>query len=198
MATNRPFYISHRLYLCHCLTLLNISIKLKGLAQANIIKKLVILFWLINMTIHLYNVGPKSKTLSRRCTNVIQMFCVCWVTTTDVDLGRHQGMRCSPHSPQSAGVSGCRIRSLWWSAGCVHKTAERSWRNRHLRLWHSVPRKTHLLLSVCIWEEIFNIYQLNWWLNRDPPTHVLWRFKLDCASIFTKTYNTIQLHVLWL
>ena len=28
---------------------------------------------------HLYNVGPTSKTLSRRCMNVIQMFCVCWV-----------------------------------------------------------------------------------------------------------------------
>ena len=27
---------------------------------------------------HLYNVGPTSKTLGRRCTNVIQMFCVCW------------------------------------------------------------------------------------------------------------------------
>ena len=27
---------------------------------------------------HLYNVGPTSKTLDRRCTNVIQMFCVCW------------------------------------------------------------------------------------------------------------------------
>ena len=27
---------------------------------------------------HLYNVGPTSKTLGRRCINVIQMFCVCW------------------------------------------------------------------------------------------------------------------------
>ena len=27
---------------------------------------------------HLYNVGPTSKMLGRRCTNVIQMFCVCW------------------------------------------------------------------------------------------------------------------------
>ena len=26
---------------------------------------------------HLYNVGPALKTLGRRCTNVIQMFCVC-------------------------------------------------------------------------------------------------------------------------
>ena len=26
----------------------------------------------------LYNVGPTSKTLGRRCINVIQMFCVCW------------------------------------------------------------------------------------------------------------------------
>ena len=25
------------------------------------------------------NVGPTSKTLGRRCTNVIQKFCVCWV-----------------------------------------------------------------------------------------------------------------------
>ena len=29
-------------------------------------------------TKHLYNVGSTSKTLGRRCTNVIQMFCVCW------------------------------------------------------------------------------------------------------------------------
>ena len=29
---------------------------------------------------HLYNVGPASKTLDRRCINVIQMFCVCRVT----------------------------------------------------------------------------------------------------------------------
>ena len=26
----------------------------------------------------MYNVGPTSKTLVRRCTNVIKMFCVCW------------------------------------------------------------------------------------------------------------------------
>ena len=30
---------------------------------------------------HLYNAGPTSKTLGRRCTNVIKMFCVCWVGT---------------------------------------------------------------------------------------------------------------------
>ena len=29
-------------------------------------------------TKHLYNVGPTSKTLKRRCTNGTQMFCVCW------------------------------------------------------------------------------------------------------------------------
>ena len=29
--------------------------------------------------ITIYNVGLTSKRLSRRCTNVIQMFCVCWV-----------------------------------------------------------------------------------------------------------------------
>ena len=27
---------------------------------------------------HLYNVGPASKTLGRRCINVIQMFCIYW------------------------------------------------------------------------------------------------------------------------
>ena len=27
---------------------------------------------------HLYNVGPMSKTLGRRCINVVQMFCICW------------------------------------------------------------------------------------------------------------------------
>ena len=31
---------------------------------------------------HLYNVGPTFKTLGRRCTNVIQMFCVCWASMT--------------------------------------------------------------------------------------------------------------------
>ena len=30
---------------------------------------------------YLYNVGPTSQTLGRLCTNVIQMFCVCWVIT---------------------------------------------------------------------------------------------------------------------
>ena len=29
------------------------------------------------LSIILYNIGPTSKTLGRRCTNV-QMFCVCW------------------------------------------------------------------------------------------------------------------------
>ena len=30
---------------------------------------------------HLYNIcAMLSKTLGRRCTNVILMFCVCWVT----------------------------------------------------------------------------------------------------------------------
>ena len=47
--------------------------------------------------INLYNVGPTSKTLGRRCINFIQMFCVCckdtmhiWVCilqATDPDLG---------------------------------------------------------------------------------------------------------------
>ena len=27
---------------------------------------------------HLYNIGPKSKTLGRHYRNVIQIFCVCW------------------------------------------------------------------------------------------------------------------------
>ena len=31
-----------------------------------------------NICITLYNVGPTSKTLDRRCANVIQMFCFCW------------------------------------------------------------------------------------------------------------------------
>ena len=37
----------------------------------------------------MYNVGPTSETLSRYCTNVIQMFCVYWERTSqqtrDVD-----------------------------------------------------------------------------------------------------------------
>ena len=31
-----------------------------------------------NTCMTLYNVGSTSKTLGRRCINVIQMFCVCW------------------------------------------------------------------------------------------------------------------------
>ena len=30
----------------------------------------------------LYNVGPTSKTLGRRCIYVIKMFCVCWGVIT--------------------------------------------------------------------------------------------------------------------
>ena len=37
---------------------------------------------------HLYNGRPMSNTLSRRCTNVIQMFCVYW----DVMLGIASGL----------------------------------------------------------------------------------------------------------
>ena len=35
-------------------------------------------------TKHLYNVGPTSKTLGRRCINVIQMFCAYWDDTCNV------------------------------------------------------------------------------------------------------------------
>ena len=43
---------------------------------------------------HLYNAGPTSKTLGRRCINVIQMFCVFWDITTEIwitrkSIGRH-------------------------------------------------------------------------------------------------------------
>ena len=34
--------------------------------------------WTQNICMTLYNVGPTSKTLSRRCINVLQMCCVCW------------------------------------------------------------------------------------------------------------------------
>ena len=39
---------------------------------------------------HLYNIGPTSKTLDRHCTNVIQMFCVCWALSTSYRLGSCQ------------------------------------------------------------------------------------------------------------
>ena len=35
---------------------------------------------------HLYNVGTTSKTLGRRCTNAIQMFCVYWAAIAILDL----------------------------------------------------------------------------------------------------------------
>ena len=38
----------------------------------------------------LYNVGPTSKTLGRRCANVIQMFCVCWATISNNDFANSQ------------------------------------------------------------------------------------------------------------
>ena len=33
---------------------------------------------------HLYNVGLVSKTLGRRCTNNIQMFCVYWTRDNNI------------------------------------------------------------------------------------------------------------------
>ena len=33
------------------------------------------------VVLHLYNVGPTSETLGRRCTNVIQIFSICWDST---------------------------------------------------------------------------------------------------------------------
>ena len=32
-----------------------------------------------NFVQHLHNVGPTLKTLGGRCTNVMHMYCVCWV-----------------------------------------------------------------------------------------------------------------------
>ena len=32
----------------------------------------------ICITLILYHVGPTSKTLGRRCTHVVQLFCICW------------------------------------------------------------------------------------------------------------------------
>ena len=34
---------------------------------------------------HLCIVGPTSKTLGRRCTYVIHMFCFCWFVTAGID-----------------------------------------------------------------------------------------------------------------
>ena len=42
---------------------------------------------------HLYNVGPTSKTLGRRCTNVIQICCVCWVTVK-IDTNNNANLSC--------------------------------------------------------------------------------------------------------
>ena len=36
---------------------------------------------------HWYNVRPTLKTVGRRCTNGIQMFCVCWVMNDGLLLG---------------------------------------------------------------------------------------------------------------
>ena len=40
-----------------------------------------------NICITLYNVGPTSSTLAQHCINVIQMFCVYWVSVRDEDDG---------------------------------------------------------------------------------------------------------------
>ena len=46
---------------------------------------------------HLYNGGPTSRTLGRRCINVIQMFCVYWVTTfSNFNKIIHIYFSCSP------------------------------------------------------------------------------------------------------
>ena len=37
----------------------------------------------------LYNAGLTSKTLGRRCTNVIQMFCACWAVMAVERIGLH-------------------------------------------------------------------------------------------------------------
>ena len=43
---------------------------------------------------NIYNVGPTSKTLVQRCTHVIQMFCVCWVTTLTYFCINHGDKKC--------------------------------------------------------------------------------------------------------
>ena len=41
----------------------------------------------------LYNVGPTSKMLGRRCTHGMQMFCVCWDGPTLYKPTCHLGQR---------------------------------------------------------------------------------------------------------
>ena len=48
---------------------------------------------------HLYNVGPTSKTLVQRCTNIIQMFCVHWGACYPVCLSARPSVRPSPRPP---------------------------------------------------------------------------------------------------
>ena len=58
---------------------------------------------------HLYNVGSTAKTLGRRFTNVIQMFCVCWVTSNKLFF---------PWEPLSGrSLTTYRNRPFWYKNG---------------------------------------------------------------------------------
>ena len=47
--------------------------------KTTMVKRPLLAGWALeHNTKHLYNVGPTSSTLVQHCTNVIQIFCVCW------------------------------------------------------------------------------------------------------------------------
>ena len=70
-------------------------------------------------TKHLYNVGPTSKTLCRRCTSVIQMFCVFWELQNAVTSVINLLYWTSTTTP----VTWCCLRRNEWGLGhhCAHK-----------------------------------------------------------------------------
>ena len=58
---------------------------------------------------HLYNVGPTSKTLSRHCINVIQIFCDCFAqthNTCDISLWDYQ-KHCHDYGSLLGRCQGC-------------------------------------------------------------------------------------------
>ena len=62
---------------------------------------------------HLCNVGPTSKTLGRRCTNVIQMFCLYWECPLAINLNIN-------HFPkQNRDLQNCNYPSCRWKSSIV-------------------------------------------------------------------------------
>ena len=59
---------------------------------------------------HLYNVGPTSSTLGRRCINVVQMFCVLVLSVQARDTSREK----MAIAPQNNMIKGDLSPLIWY------------------------------------------------------------------------------------